>query len=342
VPAQVQARFDASAGQDPLFRPNDGATSPRADVSTIEARRAAYRLLLARGLIRVGLGLPAGAEFDLVAVDDPYGYASAAELSLFRRPLPSANLPFLVSVMWDGRQSVAGRPLEASLADQAEGATRGHAEARAALTEAERETIVDFETALFTAQAWDGQAGLLHAGGGRGGPIVLADEPPGLAGPFTLFDAWGAAAGRWGPGRQAVARGQRLFNERRFGPAGATCATCHDAANAGSNTAGAFFNLGLSDEARRTPDLPLYTLRCRTSGRLVRTTDPGRALVTGRCSDIGRFKVPTLRGLAARAPYFHHGAAGTLTEVVDLYEQRFAIGLTAEERADLLAFLRAL
>ena len=53
--------------------------------------------------LRVGIGIPAGAEFTLVDVDDPYGYASASELSLFRRPLPSTNLAFLTGVMWDGR-----------------------------------------------------------------------------------------------------------------------------------------------------------------------------------------------------------------------------------------------
>jgi hypothetical protein len=70
-------------------------------VSTIDARRVAYRMLLNKGLIRVGIGIPANAEFELIAVDDPYHYASAAELSLFRRPLPTTNLKFLSTVMWD-------------------------------------------------------------------------------------------------------------------------------------------------------------------------------------------------------------------------------------------------
>src|SRR5581483_4808707 len=95
TPAGVQARFTATKGQDPIFRLNDGANSPLADVSTVDARRAAYSMLLSKGLIRVGMGIPDGAEFSLVAVDDPYHYASAGELSLFRRPLPSTNLSFL-------------------------------------------------------------------------------------------------------------------------------------------------------------------------------------------------------------------------------------------------------
>jgi cytochrome c peroxidase len=70
--------------------------------------------------------------------------------------------------------------------------------------------------------------------------------------------------------------------------------------------------------------------------------DPGLALITGRCADIGRFTVPQLRGLAARAPYFHDGSAQDLNAVVDFYRGRFAIGLTDQEQQDLVAFLASL
>jgi cytochrome c peroxidase len=53
-------------------------------------------------------------------------------------------------------------------------------------------------------------------------------------------------------------------------------------------------------------------------------------------------KGPTLRGLASRAPYFHNGSADSLDEVVDFYNQRFSIGLTPDEKKDLVAFLNAL
>ncbi|HEY6942546.1 hypothetical protein, partial [Dokdonella sp.] len=62
----VRARFEASGGTDPLFRPNDGATSPLADTSTVAQRRIAYAMLLRRAVIRVGIGMPANAEFSLV------------------------------------------------------------------------------------------------------------------------------------------------------------------------------------------------------------------------------------------------------------------------------------
>jgi cytochrome c peroxidase len=72
------------------------------------------------------------------------------------------------------------------------------------------------------------------------------------------------------------------------------------------------------------------------------TTDPGRALFTGHCADLGRVKGPILRGLASRAPYFHNGAAASLEQVVDFYNLRFQMGLTAQEKSDLVAFLKSL
>jgi cytochrome c peroxidase len=88
--------------------------------------------------------------------------------------------------------------------------------------------------------------------------------------------------------------------------------------------------------------MPLYQLRNKATGALVETTDPGRALITGKWKDIGRFKGPILRGLASRAPYFHNGFAADLGAAVDFYNQRFGIGFTSQERADLTAFLRTL
>jgi cytochrome c peroxidase len=72
------------------------------------------------------------------------------------------------------------------------------------------------------------------------------------------------------------------------------------------------------------------------------TTDPGKGLVTGLCSDMNRVKGPILRGLAARAPYFHNGAAQNLTELLNFYNQRFQMNLTQEEMSDLIAFLNSL
>jgi cytochrome c peroxidase len=88
--------------------------------------------------------------------------------------------------------------------------------------------------------------------------------------------------------------------------------------------------------------MPLYTLRNIATGETVQTTDPGRAMITGKWADIGKFKGPVLRALAARAPYFHNGSAATLEDVIQFYETRFNLGLTEREKKDLIAFLGAL
>jgi cytochrome c peroxidase len=354
TPASARRIFDVTAGLDPLFHPVDAASSPRADVSTVDARRRAYALLLERGLIRIGLPIPPDAEFRLAAVDDPYGFASAAELSLFRRPLPATNLKFLSTVMWDGRESAKGRSTVNDLLSQVDGAIRSHTPG-ATMEPALRHAVVDFERGLLTAQAVDRVAGPLDAEGGKGGPRALLTQAfafainsamaqtgtPATPRVFTLFDAWASTSGP----RASIARGQALFNERAFGAPRVTCSGCHNAPNAGSNSVGEFFDTGVSAEGRRRGDVPLYVLRCATGslvGHTLRTTDPGWALVTGRCVDVGKFKVPTLRGLAARPPYFHDGSAATLGDVVDFYDRRFGVGFTLEERDALVAFLRAL
>jgi cytochrome c peroxidase len=395
TPSQLQARFEATAGTDPIFRPVDGANSPNADVSSVDARRAAYSQLLTKAVIRVGIGIPDNAEFDLAAVDDPYGYASARELSLFRRVLPSTNLGFLSTVMWDGRETLRDAASQAcvlgttncfaaihvDLAQQANDATTGHAQGQP-LQDAQKDAIAAFESSLYTAQVIDFKAGGLASRHASGGPQALAGMPfyfgmndavsgdyrtGGLFNPnvFGLYDTWdnwekiGIHQGediRMLAARNAIVRGQTLFNSKPIRITGVgglnddlsvpvlqgTCSTCHDTPGAGNHSIPAPLNIGIADASRRTPDMPLYTLRNKATGETVQTTDPGRALVTGKWKDIGRFKGPTLRALATRAPYFHDGMAADLDAVVDFYNDRFDIGFTPQEKADLVAFLKAL
>jgi cytochrome c peroxidase len=75
---------------------------------------------------------------------------------------------------------------------------------------------------------------------------------------------------------------------------------------------------------------------------LTRSTDIGRAMVTGLCADLGGFKLPILRGLATRAPYFHNGAAATIEDLVNFYDKLFSAKFSHQGRADLAAFLRSL
>jgi len=121
-----------------------------------------------------------------------------------------------------------------------------------------------------------------------------------------------------------------------------TCTTCHDSPNVGDHSVGAPLDIGVSDRSRRTPDLPLYTLRNLATGERIETTDPGRALITGKWSDVSKFKGPILRALAARPPYFHNGSAATLEDVIEFYDTRFSIGFTNREKKDLGNFLRSL
>jgi len=114
---------------------------------------------------------------------------------------------------------------------------------------------------------------------------------------------------------------------------------------------------------RRTADLPVYQISLGaqvppqacgpailpnlTTGQpifetLQRSTDPGRALVTGLCADLGGFKPPILRGLATRAPFFHNGAAENIEDVVNFYDVIFDAHFSRQDRVDLEAFLRSL
>jgi cytochrome c peroxidase len=381
TPQELTERFRETDGLDPIFRTNDGSNCAGADVSSNWARRLAFSLLLSKGLIRIGIDVPQDAEFTIVDVDDPYGCnAPFTAASMYRRPLPTTNLPFLSTVMWDGRETVKGQAIRADLLTQASDATTGHAQG-APPSAPQLEEIVDFELGLFTAQTNLHAAGRLSARGARGGPGFLAREPfcigindplnilpvmPGAcAAPsgglnptvFTIFGDWLTATS---PERQSIARGEEIFNHRTFvidnvaglngrpedpvaGPLqSGTCTICHDTPNAGDHSIAMPLNIGIADASRRTPDLPLYTLQNKATGETTQTSDPGRAMVTGRWGDIGKFKGPILRALSARAPYFHNGSAATLEEAVDFYDVRFTIGLTAQDKIDLVAFLRAL
>jgi len=129
TPDRIQQRFLLTGGLDPIFRNNDGSNCENADISTIGKRRAAFSLLLSKGLIRVGLDVLGTAEFTIEDVDDPYKCgAPTTKASLYRRPLPSTNLGFLSTVMWDGRETVKGQAISDDLATQANDATTGHAQ----------------------------------------------------------------------------------------------------------------------------------------------------------------------------------------------------------------------
>ena len=396
-------RFNANSN-DPLFRLVDGATCPSDDVSTPRAKQKAYSLLLDKGLIRIGLPMPATAQFQVLSVNDPYdcntdrstGLTSPTTgiVSVYRRPLPAANLGFLSTIMWDGR--------EPSLFSQAIDATLTHAQAHVAPSSTQQQQIVAFEgctqsatsslcaktppgSGIFTAQIFDQKAHYLTDDRAKGGPAALSEQlsnffigindplggnptgAPFTSNIFSLYDTWSSLTGH-SPAvsaRASIARGEQIFNTAKINITGVQglndvlnqpsiagfCGTCHDTPFAGSHSVKAPLDIGVADAGRNSPPalditgLPVFTLWCTSgslAGRLFEVTDPGRALITGQCADIGKVKGPILRGLAARAPYFHNGSAATLLDVVSFYDRRFGIGFTDRQKADLVAFLNAL
>ncbi len=103
-------------------------------------------------------------------------------------------------------------------------------------------------------------------------------------------------------------------------------------------------DIGVSAAAPVRPTFPSTRFTDSATGERLSTTDPGRALVTGRWDDVGKFKVPSLRALAARAPFFHDGSAPDLAAAgVAFYDQRaFECTCPRTRPSDLVAFLRAL
>ncbi len=174
--------------------------------------------------------------------------------------------------------------------------------------------------------------------------------------------------------RESVQRGHDVFFYRTFwirdamhintvglgNPIKRTCSTCHGMHMTGMDTANGWMDLGTTNHpwaleppespwAKDAPPMPLFRITCRQDlpphpflGRVIYTQDPGRALISGKCEDVGAIVLQQFRGLAARAPYFSNGSAATLRELVDFYDRRFNIQFTEQEKTDLVNFLGVL
>jgi len=299
-------------------------------------------------------------------------------VSVDRRPLPATNLGFLSTIMWDGREpSLFSQAIDATLGHaQAtaapnieqqqqivtfEGCTQADTPALCANTPA--------SAGIFTAQILDDEAQFLFTCGAEGGPVSLANaigqffigqnDPFGqnpTGAPFTpqildLYGNWGDLHGHSPKSerRRAIARGEALFNTRHINITGVAglndalnqpsipgfCGTCHDTPNASNHSVKTPLNIGIANAGSANPPaldisgLPVFMIWC-TSGPLA-----GQMFAV-------KVKGPILRGLAARAPYFHNGSAATLADVVEFYNQRFGIGFIDQKKADLVAFLASL
>jgi cytochrome c peroxidase len=343
VPAEVELRFWLTQGNDPIFNLLD-ANSPTADVSTVQARHAAYSMLR-QGLFRRGGNVPAGAQYEIIAVDDPLGAGgSLTRFEAFRRPLATANFHIARNVGWHDQNTNGSGDVHAGLVNQATGNITGAQQGAPPAPETV-EAIADYQEGLAFAQQLVFGVGSLSSCGASGGPENLSAETP-VNARFDLYDAWldlvpGTCTSVAADKRRAqIARGQELFNGPN--PGGRSCRGCHNAANNGSNVNGTLFDVGASRPEFRRPGMPLYTVRNKSTLEVRQTTDPGRALRSGAWSDMDRFKTPSMRGLAARAPYFHNGIAATLEDVVTHYEVALGFVFTAQEKADLVAFMKAL
>jgi hypothetical protein len=202
----------------------------------------------------------------------------------------------------------------------------------------------------------------------------LGSDPKGFTtSVFTLFEAWGdyKESKRDADAKRQIAAGEQLFNSfpitiknvaglndaLNVNATPGTCTTCHDTPNVGNHSLPVPLDIGVSHSATyeddpaiaaglaklQEADLPIFKVTCTgvTPPRIVYTSDLGKALVSGHCTDLIRVKGPILHGLAARAPYFHNGSAATLRDVIEFYNERFEIGFSEEQKQQLEAFLRA-
>ena len=260
---------------------------------------------------------------------------------------------------------------------QMEDAARTHMQMMGQLTPEAIAAIRAFELSLFSAQQIGAHGTALDSLGAMGGPAVLRDSQAGALGSigvpvFSEFGAWETIApeeaARLSPEqlafRQSVARGARVFREKMFlisdsaginspigfgNPVRNSCVFCHNMTRMGNDVAPGQVDLGTNNLpfADPTRDLPLFRITCTGEphphyGRVILTYDPGFALTTGRCADVGKITLQSLRGLSARAPYFANGSARTLRDVIDYYERRYNIGYTEQEKQDLVNLMSVL
>jgi hypothetical protein len=208
-------------------------------------------------------------------------------------------------------------------------------------------------------------------------PARTDEKPPGNEGQSARIDE--KPTGNEGQSartafRASVMRGYDIFFNRPFwirdtvhintvglgNPAKRTCVTCHNLQMVGTDASAGWVDLGTTNEpwaaepldspsSAAKSQLPLFKVVCKPEarphpflGRVIYTHDPGRALISGRCYDVGSIVMGQLRGLSARAPYFSNGSAEDLRALVDFYDRRFNIGLTQQERSDLVNFMSVL
>ena len=142
---------------------------------------------------------------------------------------------------------------------------------------------------------------------------AIAEFEKTLVTPNSRFD-------RWLLGDKDAITANELAGYNLFKTSG--CVACHNGPAVGGNS---FQKMGIVEPYKTT------------------NKAEGTAGVTGKDADRFKFKVPTLRNVELTYPYFHDGAAQTLTEAVDTMG-RLQLGkkFTPEENAMIVAFLKTL
>jgi len=278
---------------------------------------------------------------------------------------PESRRPISGNLMADGRAGT----LDAQMRD----ASATHLELLKHMDAADMARITDFESRVFAAQQSDAKGGALDAGGAEGGAAKLANSQAGQLGSYghpvwSEFAAWEKSAPGLTPEqaawRASVARGAKLFRDKTFlisdsaginspigfgNPVRNGCAFCHNMSQMGNDVAPGQVDLGTTNQpfADPMPWLPLFRITCKGPphphyGKVIYTSDPGYALTTGRCADVGKITLQSLRGLSSRAPYFSNGSAKDVRGIIDFYERRYKIGYTEPEKQDLVNLMSAL
>lgn len=325
----LRQRWQETEGTDPVFAMVDGANCPDQPA----ASRASHSLLLDRGLFRIALPWPpphVTPDFEIEVVRDPagcnvspkYGFTSAHQISVYRRPRMAANLTKLVEgprgavLMADGR--------EPSLRSQAITAAFVHEESPRHLSPDELDRILDFETQVYAAQNSDLRGGLVEDSGLGVEAIMRIGNT--LLPNLTVWQGT-HQTDLQREFRASAVRGSHIFNAR--------CSTCHQP---GTNRL-----LDAGTARHKTPvDSPLPLFKITHGKTVIYSEDPGRALITGKFADVSVFAMPQFRALASRAPYFTNGSAQSLRAVVDHYDRTFALGLSEADKRDLTNFLSVL
>jgi cytochrome c peroxidase len=365
--------FKDTDGLAPLFNLVDEGTRPDSDISTKQLRKQVFATTVTLAVTRFTRTIPVAGEFT-VAPEDPSGFSDSVRVLNFRRPTASANQTKVSSIL-----NTAGSPqdipaTDANLMNGAAGLHEQRDVVNNPVPTDQRNAGRDFMLGIFFAQIKDYGAGRLDVGGAMGGPTNLSTFPftLGMNDPigspatfnrkvFNIYDAWAPYAVNnrhndcEGDAKAAIYRGQEIFNFLEFDITGVpgfndvvgqttyrgTCSTCHNTPNVGGHSVIRMMDIGTAEESVCNELFPVLAVTNKTTGATRRLCDMGRG-GNGVWADLAKFRVPPLRGLAARMPVFHDGQAKNIKQAIKFHEERFNIDLSHGRRKDLEAFLGAL